>query len=61
MVFRRISFRGGHWKEKLSKYNILQETPGTLLIMHKITNMPDRNEMFVFPKKKNYHGMKNYA
>jgi hypothetical protein len=35
-------------------------TPGKLLIMHKITNMPGRNEMFLFPKK-NYHGMKNYA
>jgi hypothetical protein len=27
IVFRRVAFRGGHWKEKFSKtkYNILQE------------------------------------
>ena len=28
--------------------------------MHKITNMPGRNYIFLFPKK-NYHGVKNYA
>jgi hypothetical protein len=52
-------------RKDLSKYNILQEndhasTPGKLLIMHKKTNMPGRNSIFLFPKKY-YPGMKNYA
>ena len=34
--------------------------PGQQLMMHEITNIAGRKEIFLFPEK-NYHGVKNYA